>query len=49
MTNDLHCAACDEAIRVEKQTRIGLLMTCGCPDRTFSIKTAMALPGEWSA
>lgn len=49
MSNDLHCGGCGEAIRVEKQTRVGLLMTCGCPDRTFSIKTAMALPGEWSA
>jgi len=47
MTNDLHCDACNEAIRVERKIAVGLLMTCGCPDKTFSIKTAMALPGEW--
>lgn len=49
MTNDLHCSNCGEAIRVEQKKLVGLLMTCGCEDKTFSIKTALALPGEWSA
>jgi hypothetical protein len=49
MTEQLTCDGCDEAIRVEKRPAVGLLMTCGCDDSTFSIKTALALPREWSA
>lgn len=48
MTNELHCDDCGQPIHVEKKKLVGLLMTCDC-DRTYSIKTALALPGEWSA
>jgi RNA polymerase-binding transcription factor DksA len=44
----LHCENCDEPIRVERRTAVGLLMTCDC-EETYSIKTALALPREWSA
>lgn len=44
----LHCDDCNEPVRVEKRKAVGLLMTCDCDD-TLSIKTAMALPREWSA
>ena len=44
----LSCDDCNERVRVEKRPLVGLLMTCGC-DRRFSIKTAVALPGAWSA
>jgi len=49
MSNTLHCDDCGEQVRVEKRDLVGLVMTCGCPDETFSIKTAVALPGGWSA
>lgn len=49
MSNDtLHCDGCGEQIHVEQQSLVGLVMTCGC-DEAFSIKTAAALPGAWSA
>jgi len=49
MTDEtLHCGDCGEQVRAEKRNLVGLVMTCEC-DETFSIKTAAALPGEWSA
>jgi len=47
-TNGLTCDDCTEPVRVEKRDLVGLVMTCGC-DNQFSIKTALALPGGWSA
>jgi len=44
----LTCDDCNESVRVEKRSLVGLLMTCEC-DQTFSIKTAVALPDGWSA
>lgn len=48
MTDEtLHCDDCGEQVHVEQRSMVGLVMTCGC-DQTFSIKTAVALPGGWS-
>lgn len=46
---ELTCDDCGEVVTVEKRSMVGLLMTCGCDrDRTYSIKTALAIPAEWS-
>jgi len=44
----LWCNECNEPVRIEKHELAGLVLTCDC-DKQYSIKTAKALPMEWTA